>query len=112
MLLKAYSIYDRKSLAYHTPYFTSTDGAAARSFSDLVNDINTNVGRHPNDYVLYCVGEFDDAKGVMIPLSPMRHVVDAMALLTPPLPELNFKAGDPLPIPPVDFATEAKHRRS
>lgn len=108
MLLKAYSIYDVKSLAYHTPYFTSTDGAAARSFSDLVNDINTNVGRHPNDYVLYCVGEFDDAKGVMIPLSPMRHVVDANALLKHQqvLPNLE----DPPAAVQLDFASKAKGR--
>lgn len=81
MILKAYSIYDRKSFQYHPPFFASTDGAAARSFADLANDMQTNVGRHPNDYVLFCCGEFDDQKGAMVPVSPLLHVADASALV-------------------------------
>lgn len=81
MLLYAYSIYDRKALQYHPPFFASTDGSAVRSFSDLVNDTNTNVGRHPNDYVLYCVGSYSDADGSMHPETPLRHVIDAQACL-------------------------------
>lgn len=81
MQLNAYSIYDRKALQYHPPFFTSTDGQAARSLSDLVQDNNTTIGRHPGDYVLYCIGTYDDAKGLMAPLSPVRHVVDAVAFV-------------------------------
>lgn len=81
MILKAYSVYDRKTLQYHPPFFASTDGAAVRSFGDLANDLNTNVGRHPNDYVLFCIGEFDDQKGAMVPVSPLLHVADAVALV-------------------------------
>lgn len=81
MLLNAYSIYDRKALQYHPPFYASTDGAAARSLSDLVQDPNTTIGRHPSDYVLYAVGTYDDQKGVLAPLSPLRHVVDAAAFV-------------------------------
>lgn len=81
MLLNAYSIYDRKGLNYHAPFFAATDGLAVRSFSDLANDANTTVGRHPADYVLFCVGTFSDTNGSLEPTSPLRHVMDANALL-------------------------------
>lgn len=81
MMLKAYSIFDNKALQYHPPFFASTDGAATRMLADLVGDSQTSIGRHPSDYVLYCVGEYDDTKGVMRPYSPLVHVVDAVALV-------------------------------
>lgn len=88
MILNAYAIYDRKSLVYNPPFFTHTDGSATRMLSDLVNDLQTNVGRHPSDYVLFRVGTYDDAKGLLLGVSPLVHVIDAMALVTTnqPLP--------------------------
>lgn len=81
MLLKAYSIYDRKALQYHPPFFASTDGAAVRMLSDLVQDANSTVGRHPGDYVLYFVGSYSDSNGSLEPVSPLQHIMDAQALL-------------------------------
>jgi len=82
MLLQAYSIYDLKSLQYHAPFFTHTDGAAIRMVADLANDLNTTVGRHPQDYVLYNVGTYSDENGTLEPTRPLRHVIDCNALLT------------------------------
>lgn len=81
MILRAYSIYDRKSLQYHPPYFASTDGAAVRNFADAANDMQSMIGRHPADYVLFYLGDYDDQKGAMQPVSPLVHVIDAMALV-------------------------------
>lgn len=88
MKLRCYSIYDRKALQYHPPFFASTDGSALRSVTDLVTDTNTSVGRHPGDYVLFYVGEYDDQVGAMIPVSPLVHVLDVLALVpqAQPLP--------------------------
>lgn len=82
MLLRAYSIFDNKALQYHSPFFASTNGAAVRSFTDAANDLNTNIGRHPSDFVLYCVGTYDDAKGQFTQVWPLEHVVDAIALVS------------------------------
>lgn len=76
-----YTVYDNKALVYGTPFFAVTDGSAVRSFSDLVNDANTTVGRHPNDFSLFVVGEYDDQKGLLTPFSPLRHLVDAASLV-------------------------------
>lgn len=81
MILNAYSLYDRKALQYHTPFFATADGSAVRSVSDLVADPNTTVGRHPGDYVLYRVGAYDDASGSMLPASVLEHIVDCSALV-------------------------------
>lgn len=84
MLTNAYSLFDTKSLVYYTPWFAPTQGAAVRILSDLVNDPQTSVGRHPSDYVLYRIGTYDDAKGAFAPISPLEHVMDAIALVQRP----------------------------
>ncbi|QCQ84590.1 nonstructural protein [Blackfly microvirus SF02] len=81
-------MFDRKALIFHTPFFAVTDGAAVRSFADLVNDPNSTVSRHPTDYVLYRVGVFDDASGMLHGADPVNHIIDAISLVTfnPSLP--------------------------
>lgn len=81
MLIKAYSIYDRKALRYHLPFFAQTDGEAIRSCTDLVQDNSTSVARHPNDYVLFHVGDFSDHNGSIEKEHPVRHVIDLSALV-------------------------------
>lgn len=82
MMLNAYSIFDNKALQYYPPYFASTDAAAARSFGDLANDVNTNVGRHPGDYSLFCVGTYNDNNAALSAQLPLRHICDGVAMLT------------------------------
>lgn len=81
MKLNAYSLFDNKALQYHPPFYTSTDAAAVRMVRDLVDDLATNVGRHPKDYTLYFVGEYDDSNGLFMAQQPLRFVVDAVALV-------------------------------
>lgn len=81
MRINAYSLYDRKTLVYHNPFFALTDSAASRIVADIVADPNTSVGRHPNDYVLFRIGTYDDGLGLMLPETPIQHVVDANGLV-------------------------------
>lgn len=90
MILNTYTIYDRKSLIYSPPFYAATDGAATRIFSDLVNDQNTSVGRHPTDYVLFQNGTFNDQNGQLLPFDVVSHVIDAAALVVEQQP-LPFK---------------------
>lgn len=94
MQLNAYSIYDDKALVYGVPFFAPTHGSAIRSLRDLANDPNTTVGRHPRDFVLYLIGSYDDERGIIRPLSPLQHVIDAVALVE--------KAQPMLPVLPAD----------
>lgn len=93
MILNAYTVYDNKALCYSAPFFSNTDGSAVRMFSDLANDTNTNVGRHPGDFSLFCVGLFNDSMAMLEPKLPIRHVIDATSLLhIRSMPDL-FKGG-------------------
>ncbi len=60
MLMKMYVVFDVKSGAYTQPWFLMKDGVAVRAFSDLCNDSKTNIGAHPEDFTLFCIGSFDD----------------------------------------------------
>lgn len=96
MILRAYSLHDVKALQYHPPFFQSTDAAAVRALRDLVNDMNTTVGRHPADFKLYCVGTYDDETARFEPVWPIMHVMDAVSLVpvSPPTLGLFDRAGD------------------
>jgi len=81
MKIRAYTVYDEKTLSFNPPFFAATDGAATRSFQELANDLNTNVGKYPADFKLYYIGDYDIDKGAMLPIAPVAHVVDALALV-------------------------------
>ncbi len=53
-------IYDSKANAFMTPWFLTTQALAVRAFSDLANDPESNVSRHPDDYTLFTIGTFND----------------------------------------------------
>lgn len=89
-MIRCYSVFDRKTLAYMPPYFAATDGAAVRTLSDAVADPNNLLGRHPGDYVLFYVGDFDDQKGAFLPVSPLVHVIDAVSLVQALQSEIPF----------------------
>ena len=81
MIINGYTIYDRKALTYSPPFFAVADGAAVRMFQDLAGDTNTQVGRHPGDFVLYRCGGYDDASGSLLPVTALQHIVDALAVV-------------------------------
>ena len=58
---KMFVIYDEKAQAYLQPWFLHQSGMATRVFSDCINDPEHNFGRHPEDYTLFNIGEFDDS---------------------------------------------------
>lgn len=63
MKTKMFGIYDTKALNYGAPFFMPTVGAAVRAFTDLANDEKSTVNKHPSDYMLMELGEFDDQSG-------------------------------------------------
>lgn len=65
MKLKAFAIFDVKSDSFHTPFFFPATGQAVRAFTDLVADKSTLVARHPSDYKLVQIGEYDDSRGYL-----------------------------------------------
>lgn len=66
MKLVLCTVKDRAADAYGRPMFVPSVGVAIRSFSDEVNrdDPENQLNRHPDDFDLYELGEFDDNTGL------------------------------------------------
>lgn len=65
MLRKVMAVYDKKMEAYLQPFFVPTVGIGIRSFADEVNRKaeDNGMNRHPEDYELWLLGEFNDETG-------------------------------------------------
>lgn len=66
----AFTIYDQKALAYLPPFFLHNRHMAERTFADCVNSHDHQFGKHPEDYTLFIIGEYDDRTGVLTPQNP------------------------------------------
>ena len=65
MKLDAYSILDEKSGTYDRPIFATTHAVAMRAFGDACKDPNHPMAKHPEDYRLYHLGDFNQVTGEM-----------------------------------------------
>ena len=63
MVKKACSIYDAKAEAWLTPMFFQAVGQAYRSFEDVVNSEDSEFYKHPEDYTLFLIGDWDERSG-------------------------------------------------
>lgn len=68
MLLRAFTVYDSKVDGYLRPFFMQTPAEAMRAFKDTVNDGQSPISKHPEDYTLFEVGTFDESTGRIEPL--------------------------------------------
>lgn len=59
------SIFDLKAQAWLTPMFFLSIAQAARSFEDVLKDANSEFYKHPEDYVLYKLGTWDERNGIL-----------------------------------------------
>lgn len=66
MKLKIFSVFDKAVHAFLPPFFLPTDQTAVRAFSDCVKDEKHAFYRHPGDYTLFRLGEFDDVTGAFV----------------------------------------------
>lgn len=57
------AIKDRALNAYMRPFFAQTKGQAIRMFNDEINNADSPMHKHPDDYDLWYLGEWDDQTG-------------------------------------------------
>lgn len=69
-MFKMCSIHDSKAMAWSVPISFQAAGQAIRAFSDQVNNPESDFGRHPEDYSLFVVGEFDEQSGNVVSVVP------------------------------------------
>ena len=65
MIHKIYAVYDSKGESYTPPFFDHAEGRAIRTFADCCNDTSHQFGKHPEDYTLFDLGQYDDNTGTI-----------------------------------------------
>jgi hypothetical protein len=79
-MLKLYAIQDSVSKTTNTPLHFQTDRDAIDGFRELVNDDKTVLNKHPDDFSLWMVGEYDEREMRFIGGDPSK-IVNASDLL-------------------------------
>lgn len=77
MRYKMVVVRDRAADVYNTPAFVPSLGIANRSFADEINrvDPNNQLNKHPEDFDLFYLGEFDDNTGEFDACRPQQIAV-------------------------------------
>ena len=83
MKLFVYSIRDAKTESYSTPFFQVSKGSALRMFSDLVVNPEATISRHPEDFALFELGEWDDNLGKIVSFDQPLHIANAIEFSRP-----------------------------
>lgn len=76
MKLKIMAIHDAKVQAFAQPFYARSTGEGMREFENIFSSTDprakdSNYQKHPGDFNLYEIGEFDDETGELI---PSKHV--------------------------------------
>jgi len=64
------AIYDRALQAYLRPFVAPALGVAIRAFGEDCKVADSPLKKHPTDYTLYLLAEFDDQTGAIVPRPP------------------------------------------
>ena len=73
-----YSIYDKKAQYFGPPFVAVNDETACR-MAEMMCDQNTLLAKHPEDFSIYSVSEWDNKSGEMTTQVP-RFVDDVKAM--------------------------------
>jgi len=82
--IQMFTIYDKKAVAYNTPFYYLQKGQAIRAFEDAINDPQSPFAKHPEDYCLFQVGEWNDTTGVVTPFPNPVPVEEGLNCLKNP----------------------------
>ena len=73
MLQFVVSVKDRAADVFNRPFFVPHRNVAIRDFTDEVNRAaaDNQLNKHPDDFDLYLLGQFDDSKGIFVSEEPV-----------------------------------------
>lgn len=84
MDLHLIAVYDKRAHEYTPPQAYPTIGVAERGFYDAVNNPESHLNKHPEDYSLQHLGTYDSVSGILKPNGEgPKHLMDAIQLLQP-----------------------------
>lgn len=91
--LKAFAVFDTKLNTFNAPMFLQHVGQAERMFEEIANDPQSIVCKHPADFQLFIVGDFDDVSGVLTAQTPPVQITNAHSVKRKPHPDLPLDLG-------------------
>ncbi len=100
---RVFSIFDQKAKAYLPPFFMPEQGQALRMFGDALQQDKHVFCAHPEDYVLFEIGMFDDRTAALESYVAPELLSTGLALLNPP----NNGGVPTLSVPDDDFLGES-----
>lgn len=80
MKMLAFAVFDTKVGCFMAPFIMPTQGAAIRSFQDEVNKAGSDLNKHPEDFKLFQVGEYDEVKGCYVQGEYPVHLVNGIGV--------------------------------
>lgn len=91
MELGVYAVLDEKAGAYMSPFFMPTRGMAIRAFTDTCMAPDSMFNKHPGDYTLVHLAEWDDGTGRF-----SQENVTALVTAADLLARVNPLTGEPV----------------
>lgn len=64
--LKVFSVFDSAVGAFGAPFFVPTRGLALRAFIDEASRVDSNIAKHPLDFSLFELGDYDESTGQFV----------------------------------------------
>lgn len=80
-MLKVFAVRDVKADAFGNPICVQTKGLAVRAFSDACADPRSPMAQYPEDYMLYEIGKYDPATGLLSGISVPELVATASEII-------------------------------
>lgn len=80
MTVKVFAVFDVKVGAYQAPFVAGAVGQAVRMFGDAVQNRESPFNKHPEDYRLFLLGEFEDSTGRLTASEP-QLISEAVAFV-------------------------------
>lgn len=62
-MMQIYAIKDKATEAFHNPFFVRARGIAMRMFMDETKNEQSQINKHPDDFELHYIGDFNDETG-------------------------------------------------
>lgn len=85
MIISLFSVYDKKTGQYQSPFTARHPSEVFREWSVIIKDPNTRYGKHPHDYAVFKVGTYDDELAKFETISPPEQVTSDEAQNGPAL---------------------------
>ena len=83
MVSKVFGIFDAKAGIFSGPTFNRlAKGQAIRDFIDIARNPESSISKHPGDFTLFELGEFDDNTGQYVNLEAKSNLGTALEWLS------------------------------